>query len=125
MSPLFITFIKIIARRRFIFSLLILMVEFFAPQAFAEKDIFRSEPRAAQTVPAQQMINTQSEDDEAEPAISATDAALRAQQQVNGKVMNVRKFQDENKTLYGVKMLQKNGRMKTINVDADSGAIVE
>ncbi len=63
--------------------------------------------------------------EEAEPAISATDAALRAQRHVSGKVMNVRQFQDENKVLYGVKVLQKNGRMKTINVDANNGTIVE
>ena len=97
-----------------------------AHQAFAKKDLFGSEPSAHQPLPAQEMIAQPSAEDETlEPAISATDAALRAQQHVDGKVMNVRKFQDEDKVLYGVKVLQKNGRMKTVNVDADNGTIIE
>jgi len=98
-----------------------------AHQTFAEKDLFSSEAQPQQPLPAQEMINpvTDEEDDVAEPAISPTDAALLAQQHVDGKVMNVRKFAEENKTLYGVKVLQKNGRIKTVTVDADSGAILE
>ncbi len=65
------------------------------------------------------------EDDTLEPTLSPTDAALRAQRHVDGKVMNVRRFAEENKTLYGVKLLQKNGRIKTVTVDANSGAILE
>jgi uncharacterized membrane protein YkoI len=98
----------------------------FAHHAFAKKDLFSSEPSAQQPLPAQEMIAAPNVEDEMpEPVISATDAALRAQQHVEGKVMNVRRFQDDNKILYGVKVLQKNGRIKTVNVDADNGAIVE
>jgi uncharacterized membrane protein YkoI len=61
----------------------------------------------------------------APPAISPTEAAQRAQRHAEGQVMNVRTFQEDDKTLYGVKLLQKNGRMKTVNVDANSGEIVE
>ena len=97
-----------------------------AHHAFAKKDLFADEPSAQQSQPVQQMIASPSdEDDIAEPAISATDAALRAQQRMEGKVMNVRQYQDDHKTLYGVKVLQKNGRMSTVNVDANSGEIVE
>ncbi len=97
-----------------------------AHQVFAERDLFENEPSVQQPLPAQAMIPEPSADEEIqEPAVSPTDAALRAQQHVDGKVMNVRKFQDENKTLYGVKVLQKNGRMKTVNVDANSGDILE
>jgi hypothetical protein len=97
-----------------------------AHQTFAEKNLFSNEPKPQQPLPAQEMINQESdEDDTVEPAISPTDAALLAQQYVDGKVMNVRKFTEENKTLYGVKVLQKNGRIRTVTVDADSGAILE
>jgi len=97
-----------------------------AQHAFAKKDLFSSEPTSSQATPAQEMIASPADDaDIEEPAISATDAALRAQQHVEGKVMNVRQFQDENKTLYGVKVLQKNGRIKTINIDANNGTVVE
>lgn len=98
-----------------------------AQHALAQKDLFNGEPRSSASVPAEQIISSSSDDSAEvdEPAISATDAALRAQQHVAGKVMNVRQFQDENKTLYGVKLLQQNGRIKTINIDANSGSIVE
>ena len=96
-----------------------------AHQAFAQKDLFSGELNAEHPLPAQEMIAQSDEEEAIDPAISATDAALRAQQHVDGKVMNVRKFQDENKTLYGVKVLQKNGRIKTVNVDANNGAIIE
>jgi hypothetical protein len=97
-----------------------------AHQTFAKKDLFSNEPGPQQPLPAQEMINqSQEEDDTLEPALSPTDAALRAQQHVDGKVMNVRRFAEESKTFYGVKVLQKNGRIKTVTVDADSGAILE
>ena len=98
-----------------------------AQHALAKRDLFNNPPHAQQqSAPAQQIIAPPAAEEETpEPAVSATDAALRAQQHVDGKVMNVRKFQDENKTLYGVKVLQKNGRMRTVNVDANSGSIIE
>ena len=109
-----------------VLSILTISLPLTAQNALAKKDLFSSEPTQSKTAPAQEMISAPAEDAEIEePAISATDAALRAQQHVDGKVMNVRQFQDENKTLYGVKVLQKNGRIKTINVDANNGSIVE
>jgi len=39
--------------------------------------------------------------------------------------MNVRKYKDEDKTRYAVKLLQKNGRMKTVTLDANSGELIE
>lgn len=95
--------------------------------AFAKKDLFASEPNAESPLPAQEMISPPSQDEEeiAEPSISPTDAALRAQQHLDGKVMNVRQYQNENRTLYGVKVLQKNGRVSTVNVDATNGAIIK
>ncbi|MES2672715.1 MAG: hypothetical protein V4660_00675 [Pseudomonadota bacterium] len=97
-----------------------------AHQTFAEKDLFSNEPGPQHPLPAQEMIDPpEEEDDTLEPTLSPTDAALRAQRHVDGKVMNVRRFAEENKTLYGVKLLQKNGRIKTVTVDANSGAILE
>jgi uncharacterized membrane protein YkoI len=59
------------------------------------------------------------------PTISAAEAAQRAQALAEGQVINVRKYQEEDKPRYAVKLLQKNGRMKTINLDAVSGALIE
>ncbi len=59
------------------------------------------------------------------PTISATEAAQRAQTLAEGQVINVRKYQEDDKPRYAVKLLQKNGRMKTINLDAVSGTLIE
>jgi uncharacterized membrane protein YkoI len=59
------------------------------------------------------------------PTISAAEAAQRAQTLAEGQVINVRKYIEDEKPRYAVKMLQKNGRMKTINLDAVSGALIE
>ncbi len=59
------------------------------------------------------------------PTISATEAAQRAQTFAEGQVINVRKYQEEDKPRYAVKLLQKNGRMKTINLDAVNGELIE
>lgn len=96
-----------------------------SPQTLANKDLFASEPAAEKSVPAQEIISAPEEIEVIEPEISPTEAAALAQQHVKGKVMNVRAFKEENKTLYGVKLLQKDGRMKTVNVDANNGSIVE
>ena len=92
----------------------------------APKDLFAEDPAAHHSSPTQELISAPpEEDEEIEPAISPIDAAQRAQSRVDGQVMNVRKFKDDSKTLYGVKLLQKNGRMKTVNVDANNGNIIE
>lgn len=59
------------------------------------------------------------------PTISTAEAAQRAQSLVEGQVINVRKYQEDDKPRYAVKLLQKNGRMKTINLDAVSGELIE
>lgn len=59
------------------------------------------------------------------PTISPTDAAQRAQHFSEGQVINVRKYQDEEKPRYAVKLLQKNGRMKTLTLDATTGELIE
>lgn len=58
-------------------------------------------------------------------SISTTEAAQRAQTFAEGQVINVRKYSEDNKPRYAVKLLQKNGRMKTINMDAVNGALIE
>ena len=125
MSPLFM--IKKITRHHVLLPLLCATaLTIMAPHAFAKKDLFSSEPSSSQPAPAQEMRAAPAEKQRpAKPTISAPDAAARAQKHANGKVMNVRQYQDDDKTLYGIKVLKKNGRMKTINVDADNGAIVE
>lgn len=103
---------------------LILTLAFVSQTSHAAKDLFNT-TESSKSAPAQQMISAPAEEIDIEPALSSTDAAVRAQQHIDGKVMNVRKMEDENKTLYGVKVLQKNGRVRTINVDANSGEIIE
>jgi uncharacterized membrane protein YkoI len=107
-------------------TLAFIMLALGARNAVADKDLFKEDPAGKQDLPAQQMIDSSNEyNDIVEPTLSSSDAALLAQQHLGGKVMNVRQFQNENKTLYGVKVLQKNGRMTTINIDANNGSIVE
>ena len=40
-------------------------------------------------------------------------------------MINVRKYNEDDKPRYAVKLLQKNGRMKTINLDAVNGTLIE
>jgi uncharacterized membrane protein YkoI len=102
----------------------------------AKKDLFGSEPKHAQPAPAHPALGLVQEPSSSDatassssrdnrPQISATEAAQRAQRAAEGQVMNVRKVQDEDKTLYNVNLLQKNGRMKTVNIDAHSGEVIE
>jgi uncharacterized membrane protein YkoI len=83
-----------------------------------------AEPQVAETAPAE-------EDQKPElNIISATEAAQRAQTFTEGQVINVRLYHqesglEESKPRYAVKLLQKNGRMKTINVDAVNGTLIE
>ncbi|RYZ99432.1 MAG: hypothetical protein EOO68_12490 [Moraxellaceae bacterium] len=112
-------------------SALLVALIFSAPLTFAKKDaapkdLFAEDPATHHSSSAQELVNApEEESEEVEPAISPVDAAQRAQSRVDGQVMNVRKFKDDSKTLYGVKLLQKNGRMKTVNVDANNGNIIE
>lgn len=100
----------------------------------AKKDLFGSEPNTTKPVrPAPALVqepnsgeaSSSNSSQDNRPQISATEAAQRAQRTTEGQVMNVRKVRNDDKTLYNVNLLQKNGRMKTVNIDAYSGDIVE
>ena len=56
--------------------------------------------------------------------ISASQAAALVQQRYGGKVMNVSTRQSGNGVVYGVKILQNSGHMRTVNVDGQTGAIL-
>jgi len=81
------------------------------------------EPQTGETAPAEEGQKPEIN------IISTTEAAQRAQTFAEGQVINVRLYQasgdDEGKPRYAVKLLQKNGRMKTINLDAVNGALIE
>lgn len=86
-----------------------------------------SEKKVAPTIEPQ-LADSKAMEDEPKtevPVISATEAAQRAQTFAEGQVINVRKYHEDDKPRYAVKLLQKNGRMKTINLDAVSGAQIE
>lgn len=57
-------------------------------------------------------------------ALSAAEAADRVQRQVGGKVMGVQTRQSNGTTVYSVKILQSSGHMRTVNVNAQTGAIM-
>lgn len=83
---------------------------------------------AAAPVIEPQLADSTSTEEEAKTevaTISATEAAQRAQTFAEGQVINVRKYSEDDKPRYAVKLLQKNGRMKTINLDAVNGALIE
>lgn len=77
------------------------------------------EPQLADSAAAEEETKTEV------ATISATEAAQRAQTYTEGQVINVRKYSEDNKPRYAVKLLQKNGRMKTINLDAVNGTLIE
>lgn len=98
----------------------------------AKEDLFGSKKSAkknAPSVPDQTETTTNdtanSSEESPTPTISAAEAAQRAQAVAEGQVINVRKYQEDDKPRYAVKLLQKNGRMKTIHLDAVSGALIE
>lgn len=93
---------------------------------FGSKD--STEKKAAAVTLEPQLVENTPVEEEIKPevaTISATEAAQRAQTFAEGQVINVRKYQEENKPRYAVKLLQKNGRMKTINLDAVNGTLIE
>ncbi len=53
------------------------------------------------------------------PAISKSQAVQKAQQAVPGKVLKV----EQSKHSYRIKMLQHNGRVKSVNIDKKSGSV--
>ncbi len=59
------------------------------------------------------------------PTISNAEAAQRALRSTQGQVMNVKLYYEEELPRYAVKLLQKNGRMKTIIVDGLNGDLIE
>lgn len=50
-----------------------------------------------------------------------TEAAKKARQQVNGRVLKV----DQNKSRYRVKVLQKTGRVISVDIDKKSGKVTK
>jgi uncharacterized membrane protein YkoI len=102
-----------------------------------KNDLFggkESSEKKVTTAPAiePQLADSKPVEDEAKTevaTISATEAAQRAQTLAEGQVINVRLYHEsglkEDKPRYAVKLLQKNGRMKTINLDAVNGALIE
>lgn len=54
-------------------------------------------------------------------SINKAQAAQKAQQKVNGRVLRV----DQNKNTYKVKVLQKTGRVVTVDVDKRSGLVTK
>jgi uncharacterized membrane protein YkoI len=102
-----------------------------------KEDLFGSKKSSKKITPNTQAEQTPSEQTLADsthaaeevqpelPTLSATEAAQRAQTFAEGQVINVRKYQEDDKPRYAVKLLQKNGRMKTINLDAVTGELIE
>lgn len=64
------------------------------------------------------MASAQSNNDK---SIDKAQAAKRAQQKVKGRVLKV--DQNRNKSKYRVKMLQKSGRVVSVDVDKRSGKV--
>lgn len=98
-----------------------------------KNDLFGSKESSEKKVAAAPVIEPQLADSTAAEeeaktevaTISATEAAQRAQTFAEGQVINVRKYSEDDKPRYAVKLLQKNGRMKTINLDAVNGTLIE
>lgn len=56
--------------------------------------------------------------------ISPAQAAAIVEQRYGGRVMNVTSRQGRNGPIYSVKILQSSGHMRTVNVDGQTGAIL-
>ncbi|WP_111641003.1 PepSY domain-containing protein [Marinimicrobium alkaliphilum] len=56
--------------------------------------------------------------------ISSAEAATIVRQRFGGEVMNVSTRQEGNITVYRVKILQSSGHMRTVSVNAETGAIM-
>jgi uncharacterized membrane protein YkoI len=100
----------------------------------AKEDLFGSKKSSKKITPDSKAVTEKeqaSEENSSEearlelPVISATEAAQRAQTFAEGQVINVRQYQDEGNQRYAVKLLQKNGRMKTVNLNAVNGDLIE
>ncbi|MET0357086.1 MAG: hypothetical protein ABW044_09930 [Cellvibrio sp.] len=98
-----------------------------------KEDLFGSKTSSKKVAPEKRAVVEKAENEEHAgedvqpelPVISATEAAQRAQTYAEGQVINVRQYQDEGNQRYAVKLLQKNGRMKTINLNAVTGELIE
>lgn len=62
--------------------------------------------------------------DQARARISASQAAALVQRQYGGKVMNVQTRNSNGGVIYSVKILSSSGHMRTVNVDGQSGSIL-
>ena len=97
-----------------------------------KEDLFGSKKSSKKITPDPKAASEKAEDEQTEdevkpvvPVISPTEAAQRAQTYAEGQVINVRQYQDEGNQRYAVKLLQKNGRMKTVNLNAVNGDLIE
>jgi uncharacterized membrane protein YkoI len=68
--------------------------------------------------------NEQAHQEQPRARISASQAAELVKRQYGGKVMNVQTRQSNSGVVYSVKILQTSGHMRTVNVDGQSGAIL-
>lgn len=57
--------------------------------------------------------------------ISSSDAADAVQQRFGGRVLKVETSREGSGTVYRVKILQDDGRIRTVSVDAQSGRIID
>lgn len=60
----------------------------------------------------------------AEPRVSAAEAAAIVQKAYGGKVMNVSTRHRDGRIIHRVKLLQNDGRMRTVSVDGNNGKIL-
>ncbi|GAA0852900.1 PepSY domain-containing protein [Aliiglaciecola litoralis] len=67
------------------------------------------------------LLSGQASAQDTRPTISPAQAAQNAQKQVNGRVLRV----DQSKNTYRVKVLQKTGRVVTVDVDKRSGRVTK
>lgn len=67
---------------------------------------------------------SQRNQEEVRARISAQQAAAIVQRQYGGKVMNVTTYKRKGNIIHGVKILQNSGHMRTVQVDGQTGAIL-
>lgn len=72
----------------------------------------------------QQREQPERRQEQARARISAAQAAALVEQRYGGKVMGVQTRQSGGGVVYSVKILQSSGHMRTVNVDGQSGAIL-
>lgn len=72
----------------------------------------------------EQRGQTEQRQQPARARISAAQAAATVEQRYGGKIIGVQTRQTNGRTIYSVKVLQNSGHMRTVQVDGQTGAIV-